>query len=60
MATETSNIRNKVEEFVKKDPKYTAGVIQKWMREKEPEVVLKYEKKRIQKSMQVLANMDEE
>jgi flagellar biosynthesis/type III secretory pathway M-ring protein FliF/YscJ len=38
MATESANIRNLVEEFVNKDPKYTAGVIRKWMQEKEPEV----------------------
>ena len=31
-----SLIRKSVEEFVNKDPKYTAGVIRKWMREKEP------------------------
>jgi flagellar M-ring protein FliF len=35
---ESSNIREAVEDFVNKDPKYTAGVIRKWMREKEPEL----------------------
>ena len=30
------NMRNAVAEFVLKDPKYTAGVIRKWMREKAP------------------------
>ena len=30
------NMRNAVAEFVLQDPKYTAGVIRKWMREKAP------------------------
>ncbi|HIJ49689.1 MAG TPA: flagellar M-ring protein FliF [Nitrospinae bacterium] len=36
MATEAANIRDSVNEFVTNDPKYTAGVIRKWIREKEP------------------------
>ena len=36
MASQASEIRESVAEFVNKDPKYTAGVIRKWMREKEP------------------------
>jgi flagellar M-ring protein FliF len=35
IANDPSLIRRSVEEFVNKDPKYTAGVIRKWMREKE-------------------------
>jgi len=35
IANDPSLIRKSVEEFVNKDPKYTAGVIRKWMREKE-------------------------
>jgi flagellar biosynthesis/type III secretory pathway M-ring protein FliF/YscJ len=35
IANDPANIRKAVEEFVNKDPKYTAGVIRKWMREKE-------------------------
>jgi len=35
IANDPSIIRKSVEEFVNKDPKYTAGVIRKWMREKE-------------------------
>jgi flagellar M-ring protein FliF len=36
MATEAAHIRESVNEFVTNDPKYTAGVIRKWMRDKEP------------------------
>ncbi len=36
MATEAAHIRDSVTEFVNNDPKYTAGVIRKWMREKDP------------------------
>ena len=36
MASESANIRDSVAEFVSNDPKYTASVIRKWMREKEP------------------------
>jgi flagellar M-ring protein FliF len=36
MATEAAHIRESVTEFVSNDPKYTAGVIRKWMREKDP------------------------
>lgn len=36
MASESAHVRESVAEFVHKDPKYTAGVIRKWMREKEP------------------------
>ncbi|MZH40284.1 MAG: flagellar M-ring protein FliF [Nitrospinae bacterium] len=36
MASQASEIRESVAEFINKDPKYTAGVIRKWMREKEP------------------------
>ncbi|MEE3348379.1 MAG: flagellar M-ring protein FliF, partial [Nitrospinota bacterium] len=35
MASESANIRDSVAEFVSNDPKYTASVIRKWMREKE-------------------------
>jgi len=35
IANDPNVIRKAVEEFVNKDPKYTAGVIRKWMREKE-------------------------
>ena len=35
MASEAAHVRESVAEFVNKDPKYTAGVIRKWMREKE-------------------------
>jgi flagellar M-ring protein FliF len=35
MATEAAHIRESVNEFVTNDPKYTAGVIRKWMREKD-------------------------
>jgi flagellar M-ring protein FliF len=36
MASESARIRDSVSEFVTNDPKYTASVIRKWMREKEP------------------------
>ena len=36
MASESAHIRDSVTEFVTNDPKYTASVIRKWMREKEP------------------------
>ncbi len=36
MASEAAHIRESVAEFVSNDPKYTAGVIRKWMREKDP------------------------
>ena len=36
MASEAAHIRESVGEFVSNDPKYTAGVIRKWMREKDP------------------------
>jgi flagellar M-ring protein FliF len=36
LAAETDHIRDAITEFVKKDPKYTAGIIRKWMREKAP------------------------
>ncbi len=36
MASEAAHIRESVAEFVNNDPKYTAGVIRKWMREKDP------------------------
>jgi flagellar M-ring protein FliF len=36
MASEAAHIRESVAEFVSNDPKYTAGVIRKWMREKNP------------------------
>ncbi|MFT4577211.1 MAG: flagellar M-ring protein FliF [Nitrospinales bacterium] len=36
MATEAAHIRESVNEFVTNDPKYTAGVIRKWLREKDP------------------------
>lgn len=36
ITSETSNIRNSVAEFVTSDPKYTASVLRKWMREKDP------------------------
>jgi len=36
MASEAAHIRESVAEFVGNDPKYTAGVIRKWMREKDP------------------------
>ena len=36
LAAEKDQIRDAITEFVKKDPKYTAGVIRKWMREKAP------------------------
>jgi flagellar M-ring protein FliF len=36
MASESAHVRESVAEFVNKDPKYTAGVIRKWMRKKEP------------------------
>jgi flagellar M-ring protein FliF len=36
LAAEKAHIRDAITEFVKKDPKYTAGVIRKWMREKSP------------------------
>ena len=36
IGNETDNIRQSVNEFVTNDPKYTAGVIRKWMREKVP------------------------
>ena len=36
MASESAHIRDSVAEFVTNDPKYTASVIRKWMREKEP------------------------
>ncbi len=36
MASEAAHIRESVSEFVGNDPKYTAGVIRKWMREKDP------------------------
>jgi flagellar M-ring protein FliF len=36
MASESAHIRESVAEFVTNDPKYTASVIRKWMREKEP------------------------
>jgi len=36
MASESAHIRESVMEFVANDPKYTASVIRKWMREKEP------------------------
>ena len=35
-ASEASHIREAVGEFVANDPKFTAGVIRKWMREKSP------------------------
>ena len=36
MASESAHIRDSVAEFVTNDPKYTASVIRKWMREKVP------------------------
>jgi len=36
METHADKIRKSVNEFVSQDPKYTAGVIRKWMREKAP------------------------
>jgi flagellar M-ring protein FliF len=36
MAAEMAGIRKSVEEFVHNDPKFTAGVIRKWMRRREP------------------------
>jgi flagellar biosynthesis/type III secretory pathway M-ring protein FliF/YscJ len=36
MASESARVRDSVAEFVSNDPKYTASVIRKWMREKEP------------------------
>jgi len=36
MASESAKIRDSIAEFVSNDPKYTASVIRKWMREKEP------------------------
>ena len=36
METQADKIRKSVNEFVSQDPKYTAGVIRKWMREKAP------------------------
>lgn len=36
IASESAHIRESVAEFVSNDPKYTASVIRKWMREKEP------------------------
>ncbi len=36
MASESAHVRESVAEFVSNDPKYTASVIRKWMREKEP------------------------
>ncbi len=38
MASEAAHIRDSVQEFVSNDPKYTASVLRKWMREKEPKV----------------------
>ena len=38
MASEAAHVRDSVAEFVNNDPKYTAGVIRKWMREKEPKL----------------------
>ena len=35
-ASEATHIREAVADFVANDPKYTAGVIRKWMREKSP------------------------
>jgi len=36
MGAEAAEIRKSVGEFVEKDPKYTAGIVRKWMREKGP------------------------
>ena len=36
IASEAAQIRDSVSEFVRNDPKYTASVLRKWMREKEP------------------------
>ena len=36
VASEAAHIRDSVAEFVRNDPKYTAGVIRKWMRDKDP------------------------
>ena len=36
MAAEMAGVRKSVEEFVHNDPKFTAGVIRKWMRRREP------------------------
>jgi len=34
-AAESAKVRDTVAQFVGKDPKYTAGIIRKWMRQKE-------------------------
>ncbi|KMP10597.1 flagellar M-ring protein FliF [Candidatus Nitromaritima sp. SCGC AAA799-A02] len=36
MGAEAAEVRKSVAEFVDKDPKYTAGIVRKWMREKTP------------------------
>ena len=36
MASESARVRDSIAEFVSNDPKYTASVIRKWMREKVP------------------------
>jgi len=36
MASESAHVRDSIAEFVSNDPKYTASVIRKWMREKVP------------------------
>ena len=38
VASESARIRETVAQFVNKDPKYTAGIIRKWMRQKEAKV----------------------
>ena len=38
VASESARIRDTVAQFVNKDPKYTAGIIRKWMRQKEAKV----------------------
>jgi hypothetical protein len=38
MASESAKIRDTVAQFVGKDPKYTAGIIRKWMRQKDAKV----------------------
>ena len=37
-AAESARVRDTVSQFVSKDPKYTAGIIRKWMRQKEVKV----------------------
>ena len=38
VAAESAKVRDTVAQFVGKDPKYTAGIIRKWMRQKEVKV----------------------